>query len=386
MQEDPGMEDAQRPTDVSGPEDPADRAEIEESAASADLQEPPTEYRGRIRILYPLDQGKIVLRTDQDWNRDVEPIAEQGGQRFEFEVTSEHPYLAFKACLRIGDELVWASGANKLALLGTEGLQSFYPHFRPTAGTITDIITLDSSTTGERRLRVYLPGGYEENTLKHYPVLFMQDGANVFFPEEAFLGQNWQMDNTVELLRNMNLIDQTIVVAVYPGDRMKEYTKPGYEAYSRSLVTEVKPYVDGQFRTLSGRRYTIVMGSSLGGVVAFYLAWVFPQVIGNAACLSSTFSWRDDLIERVRHDDIETRRELRIYLDSGWPRDNYEATLSMASALVERGFVLGRNVHHFAFPFARHDETSWASRCHLPLQLFAGRLRRAAAQRALASS
>jgi enterochelin esterase-like enzyme len=181
----------------------------------------------------------------------------------------------------------------------------------------------------------------------------------------------------------MNLIDQTIVVAVYPGDRMKEYTKPGYEEYARVLVTEVKPYIDTEFRTLPGRRNTIVLGSSLGGVVAFHLAWVWPQVVGNAACLSSTFSWKDDLIDRVRTDEIESRRELRVYLDSGWPHDNYEATLSMASALVERGFVLGRNIHYLAFPFARHDEMSWASRCHLPLQLFTGRLRRAAAQRAL---
>ena len=42
---------------------------------------------------------------------------------------------------------------------------------------------------------------------------------------------------------------------------------------------------------------------------------------------------RDDLIDRVA---AEPKREIKIYLDSGWPRDNYEVTRSMGSSYLER--------------------------------------------------
>ena len=59
----------------------------------------------------------------------------------------------------------------------------------------------------------------------------MQDGQNLFFPDEAFLGKDWEVDETMELLDTMNVVDRVIVVGVYSEDRMDEYTKPGYEAY-----------------------------------------------------------------------------------------------------------------------------------------------------------
>lgn len=76
-------------------------------------------------------------------------------------------------------------------------------------------------------------------------------------------------------------------------------------------------------------------GSSLGGVVSFYSAWEYPRVFGGAVCMSSTFSYKDDLIERVLS---EPTRDVRFYLDSGWPNDNYEVTTEMALALVSKGW------------------------------------------------
>ena len=77
--------------------------------------------------------------------------------------------------------------------------------------------------------------------------------------------------------------------------------------------------MDETYRTLPGPRHTAVMGSSLGVVVSLFLAWQWPEVFGNAACLSSTFGYRDDLHERI---ETEPKRPIKIYLDSGWPRNN----------------------------------------------------------------
>ena len=86
----------------------------------------------------------------------------------------------------------------------------------------------------------------------------------------------------------------------------------------------------------------VVMGSSLGGVVSLFLAWQWPGVFGNAGCLSSTFGFRDDLLERI---ESEPKRPIKIYLDSGWPHDNYETTRIMRNTL--RGARIERRRFEF---------------------------------------
>jgi predicted alpha/beta superfamily hydrolase len=109
------------------------------------------------------------------------------------------------------------------------------------------------------------------------------------------------------------------------------------------------------------------MGSSLGGVVSFYAGWEYPEVFGQVGALSATFGYRDDLLARVQ---AEKRRPIRVYLDSGWPQDNYEVTRGMAAALRRRGLREGQDLLYLAYPEGRHEEDSWASRCHVPFQFF----------------
>jgi predicted alpha/beta superfamily hydrolase len=224
------------------------------------------------------------------------------------------------------------------------------------------------------RLRAYLPPGYEENTLATYPVVYMQDGQNLFFKDEAFLGREWDVDTTSETLRRMSAVEDFIVVGVYSEDRMHDYTSAGYEAYARSLAEEIVPQAQRVLRVGNHRRHRSVWGSSLGGVVSFYTVWQHPETFGSAACLSSTFSHKDDLIERVLN---ERARDVGFYLDSGWPGDNYEVTMAMAMALVSRGWRYGVNLLHLCFPHAEHDESAWGLRLHLPMQFFTGAVARA---------
>jgi enterochelin esterase-like enzyme len=80
-------------------------------------------------------------------------------------------------------------------------------------------------------------------------------------------------------------MEEVIVVGICPNERMTEYTLPGYEDYGRFLVETLKPMVDAKYRTLSGPTDTAVMGSSLGGVVSFYLGWQWPDVFGKGRML-----------------------------------------------------------------------------------------------------
>ena len=333
-----------------------------------------TLLRRQIRLRYPAGRGRIVLRTELDWEQDVEPIlVSDDGDTTTFALETRRPFLYFKACLQADDgSVLWSVGPNMLALMTTDGVGDVYPYFEGAeTGSFSPLVERESAILGRKhRVRVYLPAGYAENPLRRYPVFYMQDGGNLFFPEEAFMGREWQVDESLSLLDSMNAVERAIVVAIYSGDRMSEYTKPGYEAYARSVVEEVRPEVVRRFRVFDSPAETGVIGSSLGGVVSFYMAFEHPQVFGFAVCMSSTFSYRDDLIDRVL---TEPKSAAKFYLDSGWPGDNYEVTLAMAMALSRRGYRAREDFLHLVFPLDEHDEGAWGKRLHLPLQLALGK-------------
>jgi predicted alpha/beta superfamily hydrolase len=325
-----------------------------------------------INVFYPADGAKILLRTETDWDLDVEPTRSDEGKA-EFLIETDRPFFYFKPVLQQNGRPEWARGENFLAIATSDTPLDIYPYFSDEIHcSVCELMSpLPSGTGAEHRFRVFLPPGYRENTLKHYPVLYMHDGNNLFLKEEAFLGNTWRTDEVLNVLDRMNAINNVIVVGILPNDRMAEYTSPGYHDYGRFLVETLKPLIDAKYRTLIGPADTAVMGSSLGGVVSFYLGWQRPDVFGKVACLSSTFGYRDDLIERVA---TESKRNLRIYLDSGWPGDNYEATHSMRDRLVWKGYRPGSELFYLAFPEARHDENAWATRSPIPFQFLFGKL------------
>ena len=331
-----------------------------------------------LRVAYPSGRGRMVLRTERDWERNLEPIAiSDDGNVSTFSLEADQPFLYFKPCLVEYGVTHWSLGSNKLVIMTEPDARVAYPYFfSPDVGRFSPLVELPSTILGRgHKLRGFLPPGYDENTLSEFPVVFMQDGQNLFFPEEAFRGQDWAMDKTGDVLRAMNAVEDFIILGIYSGDRMTEYTKPGYELYARSLAEEIVPEIGRRgIRAGGHRRHRSVWGSSLGGVVSFYTAWQYPDVFGSAVCMSSTFSHRDDLIDRVF---AEPFREVGFYLDSGWPGDNYEVTVGMAMALIARGWEYGRNLMHLCFPMAEHSEKSWGMRLHLPMQFLNGAVARA---------
>ena len=335
-----------------------------------------------VRVAYPSGRGRMVLRTEKDWERNVEPVAvSQDGDISTFEVEADQPFLYFKPCLVESGATHWSVGPNKLALMTEQDTRVSYPYFfSPEAGRFSSLVQLPSKLLGrDHKIRAYLPPGYDENTLSQFPVVYMQDGQNLFFPEEAFQGKDWEVGTTEDVLRAMNAVEDVLILGIYSGDRMTEYTKPGYELYARSLVEEVVPEIERRgIRAGKHRRHRVVWGSSLGGIVSFFTVWQHPDVFGSAVCMSSTFSNRDDLIDRVL---AEPFRDVAFYLDSGWPGDNYEVTVGMAMALIARGWEYGRNLLHLCFPMAAHNETSWGTRLHLPFQFLNGAVARAARAR-----
>lgn len=322
----------------------------------------------QIVVRYPVGQDRLVLRTSIDWERDVAPVGSDA-EGAQFDIAFDTPFVALKPCLYRDGTLHWSVGENYV-ISAHDPDPAIWPAFFVTPiGEVGPLLRLEHA--GRRYgARVYTPPGYRENTLRRYPVLYMQDGSNLFFPDEAFGGKEWRVDETMDRLEQMNSLRKVIVIGISPHDRTEDYTAPGYEAYGTFVTTVLKPTIDATYRTRKTAAETVVSGSSLGGVVSLHLAWRFPHVFGGAMCLSSTFGHMDDLFARIARED---KPPIRIYLDSGWPRDNYDATNAMRDLLASRGFRLGDDLLAFSFPEGRHDEGSWADRIHVPFQFFFGR-------------
>lgn len=326
----------------------------------------PVDPRFVIEVHYPSGPDPILLRTSDDWERDIPATRTSAdGSCRVFHLDSPSSFLYFKPVLAGVTGVAWAGGENRLALPG--GTTVNYPWFQADAScSFCALRRLDPSDgTPGHRYRLYYPPGYAENPLARYPVVYMHDGQNLFLAEEAFAGTTWETSRTLDLLSAMNAVEPALVVGVFPEDRNREYTRPGWDDYARFLVHQLKPEIDRSYRTRPEPRHTSVMGASLGGVVSFHLGWRYPEVFGQAASLSSTFGYADDLLERVLR---EPRPATRFYLDSGWPHDNYEVTRLLRDRLLIAGYAEGSELLYLTFAEATHDERSWGLRSHIPLQ------------------
>jgi predicted alpha/beta superfamily hydrolase len=187
-----------------------------------------------------------------------------------------------------------------------------------------------------RRILVYLPPGYKPRGKKRYPVLYVNDGQNVFDAETAFNGIDWGIDETLEYLIYEGEIREIIVVAVYnTPDRTEEYTYipddeeeegggGNADAYAAFLINELKPFIDSHYKTLSDAENTGIMGSSYGGLCALYLGWTYPEVFSIVAAISPSLWWANrDLISRIANDD-KPFGPSKIWLDMGTMEDDDE--------------------------------------------------------------
>jgi hypothetical protein len=162
-----------------------------------------TTLKRTLRVAYPAGKGGIVLRTEQDWDKDIEPVSvSEDGNVSTFEMAANQPFLYFKPGLIREGRFHWAVGPNKLLLMNEDDKRVSFPcFFSSEKGTFSKLIEIPSKLLDRvHRVRAYVPPGYYENTLATYPVAFMQDGQNLFFPEEAFMGSDWQVDDTRDTL------------------------------------------------------------------------------------------------------------------------------------------------------------------------------------------
>jgi len=232
-----------------------------------------------------------------------------------------------------------------------------------------------------RMLRVWLPPGYDlpENRDRHYPVLFLNDGQNLFDSATAFNGIAWRVGDAAERLVREGAIPPLIVVGMdnAQNDRMKEYLP--YRSlnptillaqgkhYPVFLVREVMPFVSKCYRIARGPENTGLGGSSLGALISLYTVIMRPGIFGRLLLESpSLFVSKRRILQRS-----QTLRHWpeKVYLAIGTREDGNE---DKDRQVVEDVRTLERIIRRAKSgetcllvridEGATHGETAWAKR------------------------
>jgi predicted alpha/beta superfamily hydrolase len=222
---------------------------------------------------------------------------------------------------------------------------------------------------------VYLPPGYSVEQSR-YPVLYLNDGQNLFDPTTAFLGNDWGLGVLVDGLIRSGEIQPVIIAGIYNrGEkRALDYTPVrdaqgnggGAAAYGRWIREHLKPFIDHRYRTLAGPLHTGLGGSSLGGLVSLYLGLRNPETFGRLLVMSPSVWWAGRAILKTVG-SLRSKPPLKIWLDIGTcegrtPEICVKDAAELCRLLVRKGWRLGEDLAYFEAEDAAHNEKAWAAR------------------------
>ena len=223
----------------------------------------------------------------------------------------------------------------------------------------------------ERAVYVYVPDIAARKKSLRFPVLYMFDGHNVFFDEDATYGKSWGMKTYADKQRL-----QMIIVAVecnhHPNNgRLSEYSPFSFqdsrigsvqgrgEITMEWMIHTLKPLIDSRYPTLPERESTFIAGSSMGGLMSLYAVLQHNDVFSRAACLSPSLWLSTKCLNRfVREAQVQPGTV--VYMDygsremAGRPKMKKQFDLTVQQLLEKDVFLTSRIV-----PNGEHCEASW---------------------------
>lgn len=243
-------------------------------------------------------------------------------------------------------------------------------------------------TNKKRRIRVLLPKGYEEDHERRYPVVYMHDGQNVFYSGESFSGHSWK---TIPAIKKNPDMPRMIIVGIDNDEenRMNEYAPwrfsnvpfssfgfhlGGYGShYAEFFINVIKPFIDENYRTKAEKKYTAMIGSSLGANITQYIGLEYKDYVGGLGVFSSA-NWLnkpefDRYISKYKLDESQ-----KVYIEVGTNEgDNTDRDLAYGNIkqsyistsldyyrqLIDAG-VPTKNISLNVIADGDHSEECWA--------------------------
>ena len=178
-----------------------------------------------------------------------------------------------------------------------------------------------------RPLHIYLPDNYYDSE-NRYPVMYFFDGHNLFFDADATYGKSWGLKAFLD-----SWDKDMIVVGIECGhdgqERLSEYLpypadegsyfasfEPRGDETMQWILSEVKPLIDLEYRTIPFRECTGIAGSSMGGIMALYAAVHYNRWFSKAGCISSAIGFCMHPLMQELH-SIPVSPDTRFFLSWG---------------------------------------------------------------------
>ena len=241
----------------------------------------------------------------------------------------------------------------------------------------------------KRNIMIYVPDDYKSSN-KRYPVMYIHDGQNVFFDDQAYQGVSWGF---LEYVKEHSL--DIIMVAIpcnFEGHKREdeygpwivseeitlielgEVTKIGGEGdqYIQFIIHELKPYIDEHYS--SDPNDTATVGSSSGGVISAYAAFKYPEVFSKCAALSSAFWFYEEEFQHLI-ETMDVTKLGKLYFDLGGNEGNGNLVITklyFESNYKIRELLKKRNVDFIMnyYPNAFHSEAQWRKRVPIFMKYF----------------
>ena len=283
------------------------------------------------------------------------------------------------------------------------------------SGRIERLESFPSKLVDARNVDIWLPDGYGTDNTR-YDVIYMHDGQMLFDPAVTWNKQSWEVDSILGRLIGSRRIRPCIVVGIWnnggyrhiefmpqraldyltPEERKRilSYStpekgllyrgEPRADNYLKFLVTELKPFIDRQYRTRSNRRHTFIAGSSMGGLISLYAICEYPRIFRGAACLSTHWTGTyyaagnpvPGAMAAYLEDHLPSPASHRIYFDLG--SETLDSLYAPFQDMIDRvmknkGFGEKEWITR-RFPGENHSENAWRRRFEIPVVFFLGRL------------
>jgi predicted alpha/beta superfamily hydrolase len=266
---------------------------------------------------------------------------------------------------------VFEIAADRVENISIKGWKDEYPQKPKPYTALPQVKIIDTSffmpqLNKKRRVWLCLPKSYATSS-NTYPVLYLQDGQNLFNEQTANAGE-WTVDEIVDSLQKKGA-KECIIVGIDNGldARLSEYSPYDFEVNNKQIVAQgkqyasflantLKPYIDAKYRTKKQAAYNFVAGSSLGGLISWFTVISYPQVFSGAGVFSPSFWISKNCF--VDAQNFETETPTRFYLYAGGKESN-----TMVSDMDKMTSILQTKQNSRVIknlnPMAQHNEAGW---------------------------
>lgn len=197
-------------------------------------------------------------------------------------------------------------------------------------------VQFDYPTGYKKPVEIWTPAGYDpKDTSKKYSVIYLLDGQNQFDDSDVYNG-GWGSDEVITALMK-NGGEGIILVGIDNqrnrdneltpdlGKVIPEYNSGGFrngsgEQFAEFVAKTVLPYVEANYNVYTDAAHTAVVGSSSGGIEAFYIGMEYMNEFGRIGAISPAFllyskgTWAEYL---GKFDFTDSSKLPRIYFYNG---------------------------------------------------------------------